>query len=742
MSAFRIPLVVAIVALLAILALMPGRVAAHANLAESDPAANSVLDAPPERVVIRFTEPLESALSDIRVLNSLGERVDLDDSALDPNDLTVMSVSVGALDNGTYTVAWTNVSTVDGHRVRGAFPFSVGEPLSASASAQVEDHPLLQSPIEPFVRWLVLASGLALVGVLAFRLLVSTPALAGMESDGIGRLRSALSRNTATLTWAALAVFLSMSALRLAIQASVVYDTSLLAALAGPAWTLVSETDWGRLWALRVGFAIAAGAALFAMRGRDGNVALTALAIALGAGALLAISRSSHAAALVEIGGISLLNDFIHTIAVAVWVGGLFSLALDIPAAIRILDERERRDALSALIPRFSVVAGLSVAALTLTGIYSAWTQVTVPEALATPYGRTLIAKLALVGVLLLIGAVNLVWVRPRLSGDSRAAYWLRRLVLAEVIVAALVLLSVGFLTSLEPARQAASRLGIGVEDGLTFSDTAEGADMTLEISPGTVGPNTLNITLRDVFGNPITNATDVRARLSYLDADLGETAVSAIPTGEGEFTLTDQIIGISGAWEVALVVQRPDAFDARTAFRFETSGGGGSSAITPSRDTAYILLGAIFGALGLMFLVSALRFGGFQTRAGAAAMSLGVLGVIGAAALLASALGSEDGIPERNPIPATSESVAAGLSLYGNYCQSCHGSGGLGDGPASEGLNPPPVSLVVHVPLHPDRALFDFIHDGIPGAAMPALAESVSDEEVWHIVNYIRTLE
>ena len=366
----------------------------------------------------------------------------------------------------------------------------------------------------------------------------------------------------------------------------------------------------------------------------------------------------------------------------------------------------------------------------------------TIPQALATPYGATLRIKVVLVVLLLLIAAANLIWVRPRLRGEGRAAYWLRRLVTAEAVLAVLALLSVGFLTSLEPARQVASRQGIGIEDELRFTDTAEGAGMTIRVTPGRVGLNTISVTLRDNFGSPITNATDVRVRLSYLDADLGETAVSALPAGDGEFELPDRVIGIAGAWEAALVVQRPDAFDARTAFRFEASGGGGSSSITPSRDTAYILLGAIFGVLGLMFLVSALRFGGSQTRAGAAAMSLGVLGVIGAAVLLAGALGSEDGAPERNPIPPTSESVAAGLSLYTVHCQQCHGTKGLGDGSASAGLNPPPANLIVHVPLHPDRALFGFVHDGIQGAAMPALGDTLSDDEIWHIVNYIRTLE
>ena len=56
--------------------------------------------------------------------------------------------------------------------------------------------------------------------------------------------------------------------------------------------------------------------------------------------------------------------------------------------------------------------------------------------------------------------------------------------------------------------------------------------------------------------------------------------------------------------------------------------------------------------------------------------------------------------------------------------------------------MNPPPADLTVHVPLHPDRALFEFVRDGIPGTAMPALAATLSDEEIWHIINYIQTLE
>ena len=56
--------------------------------------------------------------------------------------------------------------------------------------------------------------------------------------------------------------------------------------------------------------------------------------------------------------------------------------------------------------------------------------------------------------------------------------------------------------------------------------------------------------------------------------------------------------------------------------------------------------------------------------------------------------------------------------------------------------LDPPPGNLVVHVPLHSDAELYGFVDEGIPGTAMAALGERLSDDEIWHVVNYIRTFE
>lgn len=70
-----------------------------------------------------------------------------------------------------------------------------------------------------------------------------------------------------------------------------------------------------------------------------------------------------------------------------------------------------------------------------------------------------------------------------------------------------------------------------------------------------------------------------------------------------------------------------------------------------------------------------------------------------------------------------------------------CHSPLGQGDGPEANGLQPAPAGLNTHVPLHTDGTIFYFISNGFPGAAMPASASSLTEEQRWHLVNYLRTL-
>ena len=727
----------------------PDPASAHANLADAEPAPNSVLDKPPSKITIWFTEPLEPSFSAIEVLDSQGDRVDNDDSAVDPRDPTVMSVTVKEdLPNGAYTVAWRNLSTVDGHTIRGTFFYSVGEPLSAQPP-DLPSEPALQSPAEPFMRWAVLLGGLSVLGVLMLWLVVLRPPIVSMSDteDLVARVRE----RADMIAIAGIVVALLGSVGHLLVQASSVHEVSLIETLGEPIRFVLTQTEWGRGWLQRTSLLIGALGPIWALMrlrkapsGRRDTV-LWISAILVTALAMATLSTTSHGAATPGIELAATVTDYIHLLAAAFWVGGLFGLALILPVVFSHSPDGSVRQVVLAVLPRFSLVAGLSVVALVVTGLYSAWAHVTVLPALVVPYGQTLLIKTALVAVLLVFGATNLLWLTPAIRANRKAASILRRTVTAEAIVGVLVILAAAYLTSLEPARQVASREGIGVPQSLTFQDTVEGATIDVDIEPGQVGLNTVAVSLTDRLGERIANATGVDIRLSYLDADLGEGLLSTAPDGDGKYLAADAPINIAGPYQLEVAVRRPDTFDARTAFRFEVASGGGvsSSAIFPSEDTGRLLFGVELAVLGFVFLAVGIPLGGWYSRRGLAVMTAGLVAfMIGAGVIFTAQFGESATSGDRNPFAPNPESLTIGERVYTEACASCHGPQGRGDGPAAAGLDPPPANLIVHVPLHPDRVLFEFIHDGIAGTAMLGLADRYTDEEIWHVINYIKTLE
>ena len=727
----------------------PESASAHANLADADPAPNSVLDTAPSKITIWFTEPLELSFSAIEVLDSEGSRVDNDDSAVDPANPTVLYVTMqDDLPNGTYTVAWRNLSTVDGHTIRGTFFYSVGEPLSAQPS-DLADEPVLQSPAEPFMRWAVLLGGLSVLGVLMLWFVVLRPPLTSMSNAKY--LLARVRERTDKIAIAGIVVALLGSLGHLLVQASSVHEVSFIDTLGEPIRFVITETEWGRGWLQRTSLLIGALGPVWALlRLRSvpsprRDTVLRVSAFLVTALAMATLSATSHGAATPGIELAATVTDYIHLLAAAFWVGGLFGLALILPIVFSHSPDGNVRQVILAVLPRFSLVAGLSFAALIVTGLYSAWAHVTVLPALAVPYGQTLVIKTALVTILLVFGATNLLWLIPAIRADRKAASLLRRTVTAEAVVGVLVILAAAYLTSLEPARQVASRQGIGVPESLTFQDTAEGATIDVDIEPGQVGANTVTVTLTDRLGDRIANATGVDIRLSYLDADLGEGLLSTVPNGAGEYLAPDAPINIAGPYQLEVAVRRPDTFDARTAFRFEIESGGGvsSSAIFPSEDTGRLLFGVELAVLGFVFLAVGIPLGGWYSRRGLAVMTPGLVAfMIGAGVVFTAQFGESSTSGDRNPFAPNPESLAIGERVYTEACTSCHGVQGRGDGPAAAGLDPPPANLIVHVPLHPDRILFDFVHDGISGTAMVGLAGRYTDEEIWHVINYIKTLE
>lgn len=99
------------------------------------------------------------------------------------------------------------------------------------------------------------------------------------------------------------------------------------------------------------------------------------------------------------------------------------------------------------------------------------------------------------------------------------------------------------------------------------------------------------------------------------------------------------------------------------------------------------------------------------------------------------------------NPLEGDPEAIQTGDEAYGALCVQCHGEGGQGDGPASQGMDPPPGVLADAAwnSTASDGYLFWRISEGggfVPfNSLMPSWGTLLSESEIWELVSYIRTL-
>lgn len=94
------------------------------------------------------------------------------------------------------------------------------------------------------------------------------------------------------------------------------------------------------------------------------------------------------------------------------------------------------------------------------------------------------------------------------------------------------------------------------------------------------------------------------------------------------------------------------------------------------------------------------------------------------------------------NPLrPDDARARERGATVYANFCQTCHGPQGKGDGPVALRGFPPPASLLADKARNfKDGQMFHVLTYG--QGNMPSYAGQISREDRWKVIAYVRQLQ
>jgi uncharacterized membrane protein len=150
------------------------------------------------------------------------------------------------------------------------------------------------------------------------------------------------------------------------------------------------------------------------------NQALPLVNLFLGSILFIAITMSGHAAAVSSLlVPYSVVLDWLHLLAAALWVGGMIYILLIYLPLLKARPAHERARSLLVILPQFSPLAIAGVVIMAISGPLNASFHLTsFDQFFTTAYGRTLVIKVILVCALLATSAYHVGWLRPRLKKE------------------------------------------------------------------------------------------------------------------------------------------------------------------------------------------------------------------------------------------------------------------------------------------------------------------------------------
>jgi len=565
---------------LALLILVIGvpSVYAHPFLLDSEPS--QAVNAPigTTQIITKYSEAVEINFSELKVFDSNGNQIDNGDTAYYEGESSLV-ITTPPLEDGIYTVTSKVLSKVDGHLVRAAIIFGVGE-------AQV-DVSLLESQDESETTFLPEAAARfpGIVGqTVVLGSAISAIAIWGTQRKHFGKENLTLINQTyrskfSKITGVALVGVLVSNFVMIAVQ-TVRLETSPIDVLG---------TTFGATWLIRMIITIILLGIWFWMERKPyltnkKHVPMLIVSLAL----IFTTTMFGHGTASELVA--PMILDYVHNLLASVWIGGVIFFSFVILPTLAKLDWMEKEKTVLAILPRYSGMVTIALGILIITGPTLLWfLESDVTSITNSTYGFLIFAKIFLALIMIGLGAYFQFKVqRPAVKNlggaigagvfgfgekppdiskegfepptiEALASKKLAKPLKASAVIGIILLGVVSLLVNSSlPAGEVQTADAQTATFGFSSVLFSEQAKFDVSVLPVGVGSNTISVIVSTIDGEPMSDISGLKIKVSNPQRNISPIEISTIQSSdeitefEGEATF-----GFAGTWQIEIEAQR-----------------------------------------------------------------------------------------------------------------------------------------------------------------------------------------
>jgi len=551
---------------------------AHPFLLDSEPS--QAVNAPigTTQIITKYSEAVEINFSELKVFDSNGNQIDNGNTAYYEGESSLV-ITTPPLEDGTYTVTSKVLSKVDGHLVRAAIIFGVGE-------AQV-DASLLESQDESEITFLPEAAARfpGIVGqTVVLGSTISAIAIWGTQRKHFGKENLTLINQTyrskfSKITGVALVGVLVSNFVMIAVQ-TVRLETSPIDVLG---------TTFGATWLMRMIITIILLGIWFWMERKPHltnkkHVPMLIVSLAL----IFTTTMFGHGTASELVA--PMILDYVHNLLASVWIGGVIFFSFVILPTLAKLDWMEKEKTVLAILPRYSGMVTIALGILIITGPTLLWfLESNVTSITNSTYGFLIFAKIFLALIMIGLGAYFQFKVqRPAVKNlggaigagvfgfgekppdvskegfepptiEALASKKLVKPLKASAVIGIILLGVVSLLVNSSlPAGEVQTADAQTTMFGFSSVLFSEQAKFDVSVLPVGVGPNTISVVVSTIDGEPMSDVSGLKIKVSNPQRNISPIEISTIQSSdeitefEGEATF-----GFAGTWQIEIEAQR-----------------------------------------------------------------------------------------------------------------------------------------------------------------------------------------